>query len=88
MKGNESPRGNVASYIPSVSNRIIIVQYIDHRYHYCIVTEQACLFRAYGTGSALESVALKAAMVMPVLLLQRPLLNRRIKIVFVILTII
>ena len=36
------------------------------------VTEQARLFRAYATGSALECVALKAAMIMPVLLLQRP----------------
>ena len=36
------------------------------------VTEQARLFRAYATGSALECVAFKAAMIMPVLLLQRP----------------
>ena len=36
------------------------------------VTEQARLFRAYATGSAFESVALKAAMIMPVLLLQQP----------------
>jgi len=36
------------------------------------VAEQARLFHAYGTSSALESVALKAAMIMPVLLLQRP----------------
>ena len=36
------------------------------------VAEQARLFRAYATGSALESIALKAAMIMPVLLLQRP----------------
>ena len=36
------------------------------------VTEQACLFCAYANGSALEYVALKAAMIMPVLLLQQP----------------
>ena len=33
-------------------------------------SELACLFRAFATGSALESVALKATTVMPVLLLQ------------------
>ena len=36
------------------------------------VIEQTRLFRAYATGSALECVALKAAMIMPILLLQRP----------------
>ena len=36
------------------------------------VAEQARLFRAYAVGSALECVALKAALIMPVLLLQRP----------------
>ena len=36
------------------------------------VAEQARLFRAYAVGFALESIALKAAMIMPVLLLQRP----------------
>ena len=36
------------------------------------VSEQACLFHAYATGYALECVALKAAMIMPILLLQRP----------------
>ena len=36
------------------------------------VTEQARLFCAYANGSALECVALKAAMIMPILLLQRP----------------
>ena len=43
------------------------------------VAEQARLFRAYATGSALESIALKAAMIMPVLLLQRNvlMLNQR-----------
>ena len=30
------------------------------------------MFRAYADGSALESVAMKAAMVMPALLLQKP----------------
>ena len=36
------------------------------------VTEQARLFCAYTNGSALECVALKVAMIMPVLLLQQP----------------
>ena len=36
------------------------------------VSEMARLFRAYGEGSALESIALKAAMIMPALLLQKP----------------
>ena len=36
------------------------------------VAEQARLFRAYAVGSALECVALKAALIMLVLLLQRP----------------
>ena len=36
------------------------------------VTEQAHLFRAYATASVLECVALKAAMIMPVFLLQWP----------------
>jgi len=36
------------------------------------VAEQAHLFRAYATGSALECVALKAAMILSVLLLQHP----------------
>ena len=35
------------------------------------VAEQARLFRAYAVGSALESIALKAAIIKPVLLLQR-----------------
>ena len=34
--------------------------------------ELAKLFRAYGEGSALESIALKASMVIPALLLQKP----------------
>ena len=37
----------------------------------------AKLFRAYGEGSALEPVALRAAMVMPILLLQRPHLRSK-----------
>ena len=36
------------------------------------VSELCCLFNAYATGSALESVAMKAVMIMPILLLQRP----------------
>ena len=36
------------------------------------VSELARLFRAYGESSALESVALTAAMIMPALLLQKP----------------
>ena len=36
------------------------------------VSELARLFRSFAEGTALESVALKAAMVMPHLLLQKP----------------
>ena len=36
------------------------------------VFELARLFRSYGEGSALESIAIKAAMVLPHLLLQKP----------------
>ena len=36
------------------------------------VSEMARLFGAYGEGSALKSIALKAAMIMPALLLQKP----------------
>jgi len=36
------------------------------------VFEVCRLFNAYATGSALECVALKAVMIMPVLLLQKP----------------
>ena len=36
------------------------------------VAEQARLFEAFAAGSVLESVALKAALVMPALLLQKP----------------
>ena len=36
------------------------------------VSELARLFKAFAAGSALESVALKAALVMPILLLQKP----------------
>ena len=36
------------------------------------VSELARLFRSYGEGSALESIAIKAAMVLPHLLLQKP----------------
>jgi len=36
------------------------------------VSELCRLFRAYATGSALECVAMKAIMIMPILLLQRP----------------
>ena len=35
-------------------------------------SELARLFRAYGEGSALEFIALKAVMIMPALLLQKP----------------
>ncbi len=41
------------------------------------VLELARLFRAYAEGSALESIALKAAMVMPQLLLQKPSLGSK-----------
>ena len=43
------------------------------------VAEQARLFHAYAVGSALESIALKAAMIMPVLLLQRPYVKSKEK---------
>ena len=36
------------------------------------VLELSRLFRAYADGSALESVAMKACLVMPLLLLQKP----------------
>ena len=36
------------------------------------VAEQARLFTAFGSGTTLECVALKAALVMPALLLQKP----------------
>ena len=36
------------------------------------VLELSCLFRAYAEGSALESIALKAALTMCTLLLQKP----------------
>lgn len=36
------------------------------------VRELSCMFRAYADRSALESVAMKAVMVMPALLLQKP----------------
>ena len=36
------------------------------------VSELARLFKAFATSSALESVALKAATLMPILLLQKP----------------
>ena len=36
------------------------------------VSELAYLFRSYGESTALESVALRAAMLMPILLLQKP----------------
>ena len=37
--------------------------------------EPAALFRSYGEGSALECIALKAAMLLYTLLLQRPYIN-------------
>ena len=43
------------------------------------VTELARLFQSYAEGSALESVALKAAMVMPHLLLQKPSASSKAK---------
>ena len=36
------------------------------------VSELSCLFRYYANDSALEAIALKAAMIMPPLLLQNP----------------
>ena len=36
------------------------------------VTALASLYKGYGEGSAMESVALRAAMVMPILMLQKP----------------
>ena len=38
----------------------------------CFVMELSSLFRSYGEGSAMESCALHAAMVLPTLLLQKP----------------
>ena len=43
------------------------------------VTELARLFRSYAEASALESVALKAAMVIPHLLLQKPFISAKAK---------
>ena len=43
------------------------------------VSELAKLFEAFATGSALESIALKAATIMPILLLQRPARKMRSK---------
>jgi len=43
------------------------------------VNELARLFQAFATGSALESVALKAAMTLPPLLLQKPHRNSKTK---------
>ncbi len=43
------------------------------------VNTLSTLFRAYGEGSALESIALRAAMVLPILLLQKPHARSRTK---------
>ncbi len=43
------------------------------------VSELARLFKAFAIGSALESIALKAATVMPILLLQKPSRNSKTK---------
>ena len=43
------------------------------------VLAQANLFLAYGEGSAMESIALCAAMLMPILLLQKPYARSRTK---------
>ena len=42
-------------------------------------SELARLYRAYGEGSALEPIALKAAMTMPALLLQKPRTNSKLR---------
>ena len=39
---------------------------------FLLAMHMASLFCSYGEGSALESIVLKAAMVMPILLLQKP----------------
>ena len=44
------------------------------------VSELARLFKAFATGSALESIALKAATVLPILLLQKPSRNSKVKV--------
>lgn len=44
-----------------------------------LVSELARLFSAFVSGSALESVALKAATILPPLLLQKPLRNSKAK---------
>ena len=43
------------------------------------VSELARLFRAFGEASALESIAMKAATIMPILLLQKPSSNSKAK---------
>ena len=43
------------------------------------ISELARLFKAFGTGSALESIALKAATLIPILLLQKPARNSKVK---------
>jgi len=43
------------------------------------VVEITRMFRAYADASALESIALKAAMVMPALLLQKPHPKSKVK---------
>lgn len=43
------------------------------------VSELARLFKAFATASALESIALKAATLMPILLLQKPVSKSKAK---------
>ena len=43
------------------------------------ISELARLFKAFATSSALESVALRAATLMPILLLQKPARKSKVK---------
>ena len=46
----------------------------------CFASELARLFKAFATGSAMECIALKAAVLLPILLLQKPTRRSKAKV--------
>ena len=66
-----------AAYSEAVQWRRNIFSVPSGRSGKAFMSELARLFRAYADGSALESIALTAVMLMPLLLLQRPHQNSK-----------
>lgn len=77
FKWGENDGEKIAAYIDSIYTQIVhwkhnLFKVPSGKYGKVFVQELACLFNAYGEASAMELVALKAAMIFLALVLQKP----------------